>query len=71
LVWLVKFPFVLVAAVLAFAFGLVGGLLSLLGVVLTPVGIGLLLLPIGIAFLLAAGVVAQVFKHKRTTIVYR
>ena len=71
-VWLVKFPLILVAAVLAFAFGLVGGLLSLLGVVLTPVlGIGLLLLPIGVAFLLAAGAVAQVFKHKRTVIVYR
>ncbi len=71
-VWLIKFPFVLVAAVLAFAFGLVGGLLSLLGVVLTPVlGIGLLLLPIGVAFLLAAGAIAQVFKHKRTVVVYR
>jgi hypothetical protein len=71
LVWLIKFPFVLVAAVLAFAFSLVGGILALLGVILTPVlGIGLLLLPIGLAFLLAAGVIAQLFRRKRT-IVYR
>jgi hypothetical protein len=72
LVWLVKFPFVLVAAVLAFVFGLVGGILALLGVILTPVlGIGLLILPIGLAFLLAAGLLVQLFKHKRTIVVYR
>jgi len=72
LVWLVKFPFVLVAAVLVFTFGLVGGILALLGVVLTPVlGIGLLILPIGLAFLLAAGLIAQAFKGKRVVIVHR
>jgi hypothetical protein len=72
LVWLFKFPFVLVAAVLAFTFGLVGGILALLGVILTPVlGIGLLILPIGLAFLLAAGLLAQAFKSKRVVIVHR
>ena len=71
LVWLIKVPFVLAAAVLTFAFSLVGGILALLGVILTPVlGIGLLLLPIALAFLLAAGVIAQLLKRKRT-IVYR
>jgi hypothetical protein len=71
LVWLIKFPFVLVAAVLAFAFSLIGGILALLGVVLTPVlGIGLLILPIGLAFMLAAGVIAQLFRRRRT-IVYQ
>jgi hypothetical protein len=71
LVWLIKFPFVLVAAVLAFAFSLIGGILALLGVILTPVlGIGLLILPIGLAFMLAAGVIAQLFR-RRHTIVYR
>ena len=70
LVWLVKFPFVLVAAVLVFTFGLVGGILALLGVILTPVlGIGLLILPIGLAFLLAAGLIAQAFKGRRGVIV--
>ena len=70
LIWLIKFPFILVAAVLAFTFGLVGGILALLGVVLTPVlGIGLLILPIGLAFLLAAGLIAQAFKGKRIVIV--
>ena len=70
LIWLIKFPFILVAAVLAFTFGLVGGILALLGVVLTPVlGIGLLILPIGLAFLLAAGLIAQAFKGKRVVIV--
>ena len=70
LVWLIKFPFILVAAVLAFTFGLVGGILALLGVVLTPVlGIGLLILPIGLAFLLAAGLIAQAFKGRRIVIV--
>jgi hypothetical protein len=72
LVWLIKFPFVLVAAVLAFTFGLVGGILALLGVVLTPVlGIGLLILPVGLAFLLAAGLLTQMFKRKRIVVVYR
>jgi hypothetical protein len=72
LVWLVKFPFILIAAVLVVAFGLVGGILALLGVILTPVlGIGLLLLPIGLAFLLAAGLVSQAFKGQRIVIVRR
>lgn len=65
LVWLIKFPFVLVGAVLALVFGLVGGLLALLGAVLTPVlGVGLILLPIAVAFLLAAAVISSLFKRK-------
>jgi len=72
LVWLIKFPFVLVAAVLALALALVGGILAVLGVILTPVlGIGLLILPIGLALLLAAGVIAQAFKRKRVIIIHR
>jgi hypothetical protein len=60
LVWLIKLPFVLVAVVLMIALGLVGVILSLLGVGLTPVlGIGLLILPIGLAFLLGAWVIAR------------
>ena len=60
LVWLIKLPFVLVAVVLMIALGLVGVILSLLGVGLTPVlGIGLLILPIGLAFLLVAWVIAR------------
>jgi len=60
LVWLVKLPFVLVAVVLMIALGLVGVILSLLGVGLTPVlGIGLLILPIGLAFLLIAWLIAR------------
>jgi hypothetical protein len=71
LFWLIKLPFVLVAAILTFAFSLVGGILALLGVILTPVlGIGLVLLPLALAFLLAAGVIAQLFRRRRT-IVYR
>ena len=72
LVWLIKFPFVLVAAVLALALALVGGILAVLGVILTPVlGVGLLILPIGLALLLAAGVIAQGFKRKRVIIIHR
>ena len=60
LVWLIKFQFVLVAVVLMIALGLVGVIISLLGVGLTPVlGIGLLILPIGLAFLLVAWVIAR------------
>ena len=52
---LIKLPFVLVGVVLAFALGLVGVFLSVLGAVLTPVlGIGLLILPVGLAFILIA-----------------
>lgn len=55
LFWLIKLPFVLVGVVLAFALGLVGVILSVLGAVLTPVlGIGLLTLPVGLAFILIA-----------------
>jgi len=60
LVWLIKLPFVLVAVVLMIALGLVGVILSLLGVGLVPVlGIGLLILPIGLAFLLVARLIAR------------
>jgi hypothetical protein len=60
LAWLIKFPFVLVAAVLVFSLALTGGILAVLGVALTPVlGIGLLLLPVALALLLAAGVIAH------------
>lgn len=60
LVWLIKLPFVLVAVVLMIALGLVGVVLSLVGVGLTPVlGIGLLIIPIGLAFLLAAWLIAR------------
>ncbi len=60
LIWLIKLPFVLVAVVLMIALGLVGVILSLVGVGLTPVlGIGLLILPIGLVFLLAAWLIAR------------
>ncbi len=60
LVWLIKLPFVLAAVTLMLALGLVGVILSLLGVGLTPVlGVGLLILPIGLIFLLAARLIAR------------
>ena len=60
LIELIKLPFVLVAVVLEIAFGLVGGVLSLLGAVLIPVfGIGLLVLPFGLAFLLVAWLIGK------------
>jgi hypothetical protein len=60
LVWLVKLPFVLVGIVLMIALGLVGVIVSLVGVGLTPVlGVGLLILPIGLTFLLAAWLIAR------------
>jgi hypothetical protein len=60
LAWLIKFPFVLVAAVLVLALSLTGGILALVGVILTPVlGIGLLLLPVALALFLTAGVIAR------------
>jgi len=73
LVWLIKMPFVLVAAVLVIALGLVGGILSVLGVVLTPVlGVGLLILPIGVVLLAIAWLIAQLFHpHDRVVIVHR
>jgi len=60
LVWLIKLPFVLLAVALAVAFGLIGGVLLLLGVCLTPVlGLGLLILPFGLVFLLAAWLIGR------------
>ena len=61
LVWLIKLPFVLVAVVLVIALGIVGCVLSLLGVGLTPVfGVGLVILPIGLTLLFAAWLIAKV-----------
>ena len=61
LVELIKLPFVLVAVVLEVTFGLVGGLVSLVGAVLVPVfGIGLLILPFGLVFLLVAWVISKI-----------
>ena len=58
--WLIKLPFVLVIVALALTLGIVGVVLSLLGLALTPVlGIGLLILPIGLFFLWAAKVTAK------------
>jgi hypothetical protein len=60
LIWLIKLPFVLVGIVLMIALGIVGVVLSLVGVGLTPLfGIGLLILPIGLVFLLAAWIIAR------------
>ena len=61
LIELIKLPFVLVGVLLEVAFGLVGAVLSLVGVVLIPVlGIGLLILPFGLAFLLLAWLIAKI-----------
>lgn len=60
LAWVIKLPFVLLAVILVIVIGLVGGILSVLGVALTPVlGIGLLLLPIGLALLVVAWLIAR------------
>ena len=60
LIWLIKLPFVLVAITLMIALGLVGVVLTVLGVALVPVlGVGLLIVPIGLVFLLAAWVIAR------------
>jgi hypothetical protein len=60
LIWLIKLPFVLVGIVLMIALGIVGVVLSLVGVGLTPLfGIGLLILPIGLVFLLTAWIIAR------------
>lgn len=60
LIWLIKFPFVLIGVVLVIALGIVGCVLSLLGVGLTPVfGVGLIILPIGLILLLAAWLIAK------------
>jgi hypothetical protein len=61
LIWLIKFPFVLIAVVLIIALGIVGCVLSLLGIGLTPVfGVGLIILPVGLVLLLAAWLIAKV-----------
>ncbi len=61
LIWLIKLPFVLVGIVLMLTLGLVGILITLLGVCLIPVlGVGLLIVPIGLAFLLVAWLIAQI-----------
>lgn len=72
LLWLIKLPFALVAFVLALALGLVGGILSVLGVVLTPVlGIGLLILPIGVVLLIVAGAIGRLFRGRPRAVVMR
>ena len=69
LVSLMTLPFVLIGIVLSFVFGLVGILLSVLGVVLTPVlGVGLVILPIGLAFVLVAWLIGQLLRPRRTII---
>lgn len=61
LIWLIKLPFVLVAIVLMVALGIVGVVLSLLGLGLTPVlGVGLLILPFGLFFLFLAWIIARI-----------
>jgi hypothetical protein len=70
LIGLITLPFVLVAAVLAFVFGLVGIVLSVLGVALTPVlGVGLVILPIGLAFLLIAWLIGQFLRPRKTVVI--
>jgi len=60
LIWLIKLPFILIGVVLMLALGLVGVIVSLLGVCLIPVlGVGLLILPVGFAFLLVAWLIAR------------
>ncbi len=72
LVGLIKLPFVLVGVILAFVFGLVGFILSILGIALTPLlGVGLIILPFGLAFLLLAALIGALLKSRRTTVIYR
>ena len=72
LVWLIKLPFVIVAVALAFVFGLVGGIVALLGLVLTPVlGVGLLIIPIGLAFLFLAGLIGRLLAPRPKVMVLR
>ena len=72
LVWLIKLPFMLVALVLTFMFGLVGVILSLLSVALASVlGVGLAILPFGLVFLLLAWLIAQLFSNHTTTVTQR
>lgn len=72
LIALIKLPFILVGVILAFVFGLVGFILSILGLALTPVlGVGLVLLPFGLAFLLLAGLIGALLRPRRTVVIYR
>ena len=60
LIWLIKLPFVLLAVTLMVVLGLLGVIVSILGLALTPVlGIGLLILPIGLFFLVIAWLIAR------------
>jgi len=61
LVFLIKLPFILVGLVLAFVFGLVGVVLTLVGLLLIPVfGVGLLILPFGLLFLFIAWIIGEI-----------
>lgn len=72
LIALIKLPFILVGVILTFVFGLVGFILSVLSVALTPVlGVGLVLLPFGLAFLLLAAVIGTLLRPRRTVVIYR
>ena len=70
--WLIKLPFVLVIAVVALALALVGGIVSLVAVLLTPVlGVGLLILPIGLVLLWFAGLLGRLLRPRPRFLVYR
>jgi hypothetical protein len=72
LAWLIKLPFVLVIAVVALALALVGGIVSLVAVLLTPVlGVGLLILPIGLALLWFAGLLGRLLRPRPRVLLYR
>jgi hypothetical protein len=70
--WLIKLPFVLVIAIVALALGLVGGIVSLVAVLLTPVlGVGLLILPVGLVLLWVAGLLGRLLRPRPRYLVYR
>ena len=70
--WLIKLPFVLVIAIVALALGLVGGIVSLVAVLLTPVlGVGLLILPVGLVLLWFAGLLGRLLRPRPRFLVYR
>jgi len=70
--WLIKLPFVLVIAVVALALALVGGIVSLVAVLLTPVlGVGLLILPIGLVLLWFAGLLGRLLRPRPRVLLYR
>jgi len=72
LAWLIKLPFVLVIVVLALALGLVGGIVSLVAVLLTPVlGVGLLILPVGLILLWVAGLLGRLLRPRPRVIFCR